>query len=158
MQGRKIVESQARGAAECKLVGNSKHVVAPGDDIFGKPSFRRRHDPVTDRKPRHAVAERRDRAANFLSRSVRQRRLHLIAAQCHEDIDVADATGGDLDLDLAGTRLRRIAFGDLVVRKRVQRSPAYVSHLETPDDLATPRSIDYAGTCSRGNQLRASPS
>ena len=66
-----------------------------------------------------------------------QRGLHLVAAQRHQNIDVADAAGGNLDLDLAGTGRRRIAFGDRVVRNRIQRSPAYVFHFNTPDVLAT---------------------
>ncbi len=110
MQRGQIVDAKSGGLLEAQGVRQPLDGFGRCANPLREAAPRNAHHPVADPNARHTVAQRLHHAGDLAAGNMWQGRFDLIATEGHQGVNIADAAGGDLDQDLAGTRR---GFGQL---------------------------------------------
>ena len=127
-----VVDAEARGPVEPQAVGQESHRSRASDRELGEAAAADlRHHAIAHRKARDAGADRIDTAGNLVAGNVGQGRLHLVAAERYQRIDIAHAAGRDRDAHLASRRFRQrqLDFGVFLQRRHAGRPYRFHSML-----------------------------
>ena len=103
MQRGAVNDDDAGGAVEIQIVGNFDDGVGGQRDLLARAVMAaRRHHAVADLQAGHAGADAFDHAGNFRCRRKRKRRLDLIFALDHQQVEEIQRRGFDRYHGLAG--------------------------------------------------------
>ena len=124
---------------EVEFTGQRHDEILVDSTLFRERAARRRDDDlVADGKSRDLGANGGDDTRRLVTRNKGRRCLDLVLAGDHENVRKIDSGGGHIDNDLAGVRLRVVAFLDDQLVRRTECIADQRAHYASSNSDAAP--------------------